>query len=364
MFIYSKKINRFISEIKNFVTYVLSREAGLKVGNGYFFDQRMERIYPINIVLYNDRKMLGYFDPEFFEIGFHECLMRAAKKNLHDLIRHELAHYLVHIIYGNSVQVHGNEFRNFCKLKGWGEEVYKATTILEEGEEDHYQSENSILRKVKKLMALTSSSNRHEAELAMIKSQQLLLKHNIEGDSIDCNAEENIIMQRVIKQKRKNDKMRAIGMILGTFFVSVVFNRSKEFTYLEIVGNAINVEIAEYVAAFLDLELDKLWKQGQKQANLRGVIAKNSFFLGIARGYCNKVKELERGYESSISNALMVIEKQLVEAAKMVYGRLSKAKSGGSHCPHSSALGEQLGRGLHINPAITRTSKVLTLLLK
>lgn len=362
MFIYSKKISRFINEIKGIVKEVLSVEVGLRVGEGFFYDRYMLDVYPINIVIYNDKKMLGYFDPDFSELGFHECLLHTNRENLRDLIRHELAHYITHINYGGAVQSHGIEFRAFCQSMGWGEEVYKATTTLEAGS-NVLEEESSVFRKIKKLMALATSSNVHEAELAMIKSQQLLLKHNIEAESIERSEEEKVFVKRIMKLKRRNDKMRTIGRILETFFVSVVFNRSKDFTHLEIVGNAVNVEIAEYVAAFLDLELEKLWKQVQKQGNLRGVVAKNSFFLGIARGYSKKVTELKRGYESSISNALMVIEKQLVDATAMVYGRLSTSRSGGSHCPHSSALGEQMGRSLNINPAINKSSNTSTLLL-
>jgi hypothetical protein len=50
--------------------------------------------------------------------------------------------------------------------------------------------ENSVLRKVQKLMALATSSNKHEAEQAMIKSHQLLLKHNIDVSNIVDDEEE------------------------------------------------------------------------------------------------------------------------------------------------------------------------------
>jgi hypothetical protein len=209
-------------------------------------------------------------------------------------------------------------------------------------------------------MALAASSNENEAEQAMIKSQQLLLKHNIESKYIGSEDDEKMFLKRIMKQKKENAKMRSIAKILETFFVNTVYSRAGEFIYLEILGNAVNIEIAEYVATVLEDELDKLWKQAQQHANLKGKIAKNSFFLGLAKGYCNKIQALKREYHSDVANALMVIENKLVDAKAMVYQRLSSTRSSGNYCRKSSDVGERMGRQLNINPAITKSSDART----
>lgn len=353
MIIYSKKIIQFVHEIKQTIKSVLSKEVHLKVGRDRFLDRRQKASYPINVVIYNNKRMLGYFDFNFYELGFHESLMQSSKEQLHNIIRHELAHYLTFIAHGEAIQPHGPEFRTFCQQLGWGEEVYRATTCLEDGQSIFSPEESPVLRKVQKLMALATSSNRNEAEQAMIKSQALLLKHNLEYRE----AEEKVFLKRIMKQKRENAKMRSIGKILETFFVSIVFSRGKEFTYLEILGDAVNVEIAEYVASVLDRELENLWNQAKSLAHLKGAIAKNSFFLGLAKGYCNKIQALKREYNREVTSALMVIEQKLLDARSMAYHHLSSTKRHGSHCRQSSSLGEQMGRLLNINPALNRASK-------
>lgn len=357
MIVYSKKIIRFINEINETVRDVLSSEIRLKVIGERFYDPMQRASYPIKVVIYNNKSMLGYFDPNFYELGFHECLMHGSRKQLHDVIRHELAHYMTFIDYGAAAQAHGSEFRAFCQRMGWAEEVYKATSCLEDGLSPLDLEESSVLRKVQKLMALATSSNQNEAEQAMIKSQQLLLKHNIDSKYIEDNDEEKMFLKRILKQKKENAKMRSIAHILETFFVNTVYNRAGDFIYLEILGTAVNVEIAEYVANVLQIELDHLWKQAQKSANIKGMIAKNSFFLGIAKGYCHKIQALQRDCNSDAKNALMVIEKKLVDAKAMAYRRLSSSKSNGHYCQESSALGELMGRQLNINPAINQSSK-------
>lgn len=357
MIVYSKKIIQFVNEIKCSIKHVLSREVNLKVTGNRFYDQRQEISYPIKVVIYNNKRMLGYFDSNFYELGFHECLMQTSREQLHNVIRHELAHYMAFINHGDSIQPHAIEFRTFCQQMGWGEEVYRATICLEGGGQSCDVEESNIFRKVQKLMALATSSNQHEAEQAMIKSQQLLLKHNIESKYASCEDEEKIFLKRIMKQKKENAKMRSIAIILETFFVSAVYCRVGDFIYLEILGSEVNIEIAEYVASVLQSELDKLWSQAQQYTNLKGMIAKNSFFLGIAKGYCNKIHALTREYNHEVTNALMIIEKKLIDAKAMVYQNLSSSKSRANHCRESSALGEQMGRKLNINPAINRSSK-------
>lgn len=356
MIVYSKKIALFIQEIKSAVKGILSKEINVEVSHDRFSDRYRRATYPIKIVVYNTKSMLGYFDPHFYELGFHECLMHAPKEQLYNIIRHELAHFINFIEYGVTINSHGPEFRLFCQQMKWSEEVYKATICLENIENVPGIEESSVLRKIQKLMALASSSNHHEAELAMIKSQQLLLKHNIESKYIGSDDDEKVFLKRIMKQRKENAKMRAIAIILQTFFVTTVYSRAGEFTYLEIMGNSVNIEIAEYVAAVLQSELDNLWDQAQQHTHLKGLVAKNSFFLGLAKGYCNKINALKRDYNGEVAHALMVIEKKLADAKSMAYPRLSSSKRGGNHCSASSALGELMGRQLNINPALNKSS--------
>jgi len=359
MFVYSHSIIRFAGEIKALIKRILTTEVHLQCGNTRFYNRKKTKSYPINVVIYNHKSMLGYFDAEFYELGFHECLMQASKEQLHNIVRHELAHYLTFMQYGAMVQPHASEFKTICQSLGWDEQVSKATTTLDSHASEE---ESSVLRKVKKLMALSTSAHANEAEQAMLKSQELLLRHNLEA-SKDNPDEEKICMLRIMQQKKETAKMRAIANILKTFFVGIVYHRGEQFTTLEIIGTAINIEIAEYVAKVLDTEFDNLWAGAKKSAHLKGALAKNSFFLGIAKGYCNKIQALKREHSSEVTNAILVLEKQLVDAQDMVYSRLSSRKTSANYCPTSGLLGEKMGRQLNINPAINQKAGIFGKLL-
>ena len=356
MLIYSEKIILFIQEIKLAIRKILSHEVNLKVTRDRFFDKSERYSYPISVVIYNDQPMLGYFDPNFYEIGIHERLIHAPKKQLYDLIRHELAHYLTFILSTGVTSPHGREFKDFCKSIGWGEEVYNATMSLTQDEKIQSIEESDIFRKIQKLMALATSTNKYEAELAMIKSQQLLLKYNLESRFIHAEEKEKIFLKRIMKQPKKTAKLRSIAKILETFFVSVVFNRSTEGTHLEILGTAMNVQIAEYVAGILQDKLETIWNTTKKEHHLKGAIAKNSFFYGVAKGYCDKISALKRSYETDVSSALILLEKSLERAKELAYKRLVSSKSSRSLCKESSELGELAGKGLQINLGIGKSA--------
>lgn len=364
MFVYSQKIQRFMQEIKSLAKKVITQEIGLKMHGERFYDREGRGSYPLKVVIYNHKRELGYFDPEFYELGFKECLMYTSREKLLNIIRHELAHYMVFIegrgFYSPRFSSpdfsapHGPLFREFCRGRGWGEEVYRATTQLESEASDLFEEESAILRKVQKLMALAASSNKHEAEQAMIKSQQLLLKHQIDSRYLE-GEEEKMVLKRILKQKRECGKMQAIARILETFFVSVVYSRSEEYTYLEILGSEVNVQIADYIASILQRDLEPLWEEAQRSFGLKGLVAKNSFFRGLAKGYCDKIEFLKREYTQETTTALKVIETELDKAREMVYSRLTSKTSRRGHCEGAAAAGESRGRALTLNTALNKS---------
>lgn len=359
MFVYSSKIIQFVKELKKELSLVLSREVGLKVRGDRFYDERQRCSYPIKVVIYNQKSMVGYFDPSFYELGFHEKLFYVKKDHWMNVLRHELAHYLTFIEYGECGVPHGEAFRKICQRYKWGEEVSRASIALEEVLEENEGT--ALSRKIQKLLALAKSSNSHEAESAMLKSRELLLKHNME-ESAFAEEGDRFILKRILKQTKEDAKMRAIAQILETFFVSIVYNRSTDATYLEILGEEAHVEVAEYIAIFLTSELERLWMEAKKKARLQGLREKNSFFMGIAMGYLKKVHSLKREADPAETKALLVIEKQLIFAREMAYQRLSSSTRGGKYSKNAASIGEKMGREMTIHSAVTSTKSPLLIL--
>ena len=349
IYLYSSTILSFRKKVKQMALYILNMEVKTFTGPHHFLWGHYT--YPLEIVVFEDTHQLGFFDSTRNSIGINKVLMyKVDDEALRNIIRHELAHYLVFIIYGD-VPSHGKEFHHICARFGWGQEVFKAYTDLSayKGQNSH-QKHKKILEKIKKVLALSSSSNPHESQLATVKANELLLRYNLQYDTFD--ADEDTCLKRVLTATRRNAKITCIYDILETFFVQPVLNTGGGTFYLEVLGRRSNVELAEYVAHFLDHELDHLWqKHRQLHPHLKGITMKNSFFRGLSEGYLQKINSTH--HQSFSTNELMIVKQGLQKHINAVYGRLSKTRTTYSKTDtYSKNLGKSAGQNLSIRKGI------------
>lgn len=318
--------------------------------------------YPLNFVVFEKKNTLAYFEPGTYRLGFNKTLMYEAKAEiLKDILRHELAHYFTHVFYPHHETPHGKEFHEMCDKFGWKRNVSDASIeLIKENEkiEGDLKTEE-LLTKVKKLLTLAKSDNPHEAELATLKANQLIMKHNLnflpeeESDYV-------LYTERVYESKTNNSKMQAVYEILKTFLVFPVLNYGKESVYLEVSGTLTNVEIAHYVASFLDRELDSLWEKNKVEHHLKGKVAKNSFFQGVSLGYTGKHQSMKNTLEVSEQKALVKIEADLKQKVREFYPRLSSVGSDRQSDHRSLSKGLEAGKNLSIQAGLK--GKLLKLL--
>ena len=363
MFYYSNTIKAFIARVREDIREIINHEMKLKMERSRVLHQGI--YYPLNIVVFEDHSRLGYFDSRTFELGLSKKLMHLAHDRvLKNVIRHELAHFLAYIIHGPEHVIHGEEFKSICRNFGWDPEVERAYSnlFIENSKIEGDLKTEKLLLKLKKLLALTSSDNPHESELATLKANALLLEHNLDlTKNLDNNAEDEVCVKRVLQASRKQARHMAIYEILKTFYVSPVFNHGTGLFYLEVIGDKTSVELAEYVASFLDTELERLWKETKKKnPQFKSIAAKNSFIKGVAKGYVEKIDSQKR--QSSMGSDLVLIEKNLQKKLQLVYSRIGHSSHGGAFHSGANALGVATGKNLSIKPAIQNPmSKILRL---
>lgn len=362
MFLYSDTIKSFISRVRVSIREIVKNEMGLPMEKSRILYKGI--YYPLNIVVFEDNTRLGYFDGRTYELGLSKKLMYQAKDHvLKNVIRHELAHFMAHILYGSRI-MHGQEFKELCRSYNWDSDVelaYANIVLENESIEGDLKTEK-LLARLKKLMALSSSDNIHESEAATLKANQLLLEHNLDLTRTTSTEEEMVYVKRVLEATRKQTKHVAIYEILRTFYVSPVFNHGKGIFYLEVIGDKTSVELADYVATFLDRELEEIWKKVKKEnPNFKSIAAKNSFMRGVARGYVEKIEAQKK--TAATSTDLVLIEKNLSRKLSIVYSRIGHSSlSGGQQHSGATAAGVASGRNLSIKPGIS-TGKGSRLLL-
>ncbi|MBI2520308.1 MAG: DUF2786 domain-containing protein [Bdellovibrio sp.] len=314
---------------------------------------------PIGVTVFRSSEKLGSFDPHNYQIGLNERLIWESKEVvLQNILRHEMAHYMTYLLYGNTIAHHGPEYRAFCQRYGWGDEIQAARADLNQANsqvEGDLVTERLIL-KVQKLLELASSSNRHEAELATIKANQLIIQHNLdllkEKKGFD---QETTFLKRILFSKKNNAKMRAIYEALNSFQVALCFSLGQDGVYLEAVGPYANVEMAHYVATFLDREMEILWRKAMEEnPNLHGLRQKNSFFTGIGQGLTQKnLSALRASPSSSVSSKdLIALEHNLQFHKERAYPRLRASFSSSKVDPMAHRLGKSAGEKLSIRKPI------------
>lgn len=358
MRVYSETIFSFIDKCEKMLKDILAKEAKLEVRRRRFVHRGY--LYPVSVVVF-EGKNLGYFDTRQYQIGINKALLYKSKDSvLKDILRHELAHYLTHLLHGPEVMPHGREFQEICETYGWPKEVSKASMNLEEANlsEGDLGSEK-VLAKVKNLLKLAESTNPHEAELATLKANQLLLKHNLSYTKL--SGEEYLYVKKVVVQKRKDAKISAIYDILRHFMVKPVLSYARGEVSLEITGDKTNLELADYVAGFLNEELERLWKRFKKEHSLRGIKAKNSFYYGVAKGYDQKLQKAKSAFSRSESRALIEIEKNLDLQVNRIYNRLSSSSTTSGRDDTSYLLGQKAGKSLNINKGVKSRAPVFYL---
>lgn len=348
MIIFDSTSIAFIQKSEQMLREILT-SIGLTVNRKRF--EFYGRYCPIHIVVFEGTNELAHFNSAFLQIALNRKLIWNAKDAIvRDILKHELAHYLTYIQYG-SVQAHGAEFKLICDTYGFDQEISAATMDLEEANHSkvgNLESER-VLEKVKKLLKLAQSSNAHEAELATAKANALLLRHNL--DYVD-HIDEAIYMDQVIIQKRKDSKLIAIYEILRHFIVKPIFSFGKNTCALEVSGSETNVKLALYVANFLNQELDYLWNEARKEKSLSGLRAKNSFFLGVAKGFNEKMQASKEGLSDQDQKSLVKIENKLNLHLKMIYTRLTNTKTSNRIDERAQSAGVASGKNLTIRQGV------------
>lgn len=317
-------------------------------------------LYPIHVVAFEGKEW-GHFNAPYMQIGLNRKLIYMAKDSvIRDILRHELAHYLTSIYYPKITSSHGPEFKEICQRFGFPQEISKATMDLESANLDKEGDLHSekVLEKVKKLLQLAQSSNAHEAELATLKANELLLRHNLDYLK---DRDEPIYMDRLLIQARKDSKLTAIYEILRHFIVKPVISMGRNTCSLEVSGSLTNVKLAGYVANFLNQELDHMWEEARKEHGFSGLREKNSFFLGVAKGFDLKMRKAKESYSTEDRKALVVVEKQLDVDIQMIYRRLTFTRSGHQSDARANQHGMEKGQNLTIRNAVEGKAKNLFL---
>lgn len=205
-----------------------------------------------------------------------------------EVLKHEIAHQFVTEALGDPDPTpHGPAFRSVCERLG----IDARAAGMPSASSD--EGAPRILARIAKLLALAASQNRYEAQIAMARAQELMLKHNLEAPP----ARGGYGFRHLgAPTGRVTETERILANILGDhFFVEVIWvpvwraRQGKRGSVLEVAGTPVNLEMAAYVYDFLRQTADRLWVEYQRERGLRSNRDRQGFLAGVMAGFRDKL---------------------------------------------------------------------------
>jgi hypothetical protein len=258
------------------------------------------RLQPAPLSLSEDRSRLGCFVPEPRRIELsRELVLNQPWGVVVEVLKHEMAHQFVHEVLGHHDESsHGPSFQRTCERLGIDP---RATGLPCEN-----PRRSPILDRIKKLLALATSPNQHEAETAMRMAHRLMLRHNLEHVSSDAVAGSYGYRHLGRCTGRVLESDRLLAGLLGEFFfvqpiwVSVFrVADQKRVSMLEITGRPENLEMAEYVHGFLQHAAESLWREHKRAHGIQRNVDRRPFLAGVMRGFADKLRDERKSERAS-----------------------------------------------------------------
>lgn len=284
------------------------------------WNYRIELVAP-NIEISLNSSPLGIWNPETRTITLSKHLIENHHWDItREIFKHEVAHQIVHE-YFRVDDNHGEIFKKACEMiavEKWAQKAHidLMHSIPHWKDQKLSDEEERIHKKVEKLLALSNSSNEHEAILAMKMVKDLLKKHNFNIAKKVSN--DDYVRLLITHNKKRTDPCiwAIVNILKSHYFVRSIqvniYNPTKLESYkaIELAGTKNNVLMAEYVYWFLYRKINELWKEFAKLNKKKGTIAKNNYLRGLLMGFSEKLKLSDQNKssdENKAENELMVI---------------------------------------------------------
>jgi hypothetical protein len=205
-----------------------------------------------------------------------------------EVLKHEAAHQYVYEVLRETTQTaHGPAFQNTCARLGIDP---RASGMPDAARED---SDDKMVERIARLLALAESPNRHEAEAAMAAAQRLMLKHNLDAARAAA-VRSYLFVQLGRPTGRVLEHERLVAMILGKhFFVEAIWIPAyrpldgKRGSVLEICGTRANLAIAEYVHGFVHQTAERLWREHRRARGIASNRDRRAYLAGVVTGFAD-----------------------------------------------------------------------------
>jgi predicted SprT family Zn-dependent metalloprotease len=275
------------------------------------------------------------------------------------VLEHEMAHqYVDEILQIRDETAHGPTFARVCAERGI--DARAAGVPLESTAEVEV---DRALDKIRKLLALAGSENQNEAEIAMRRAHELMLRYNIENALTPeaAHAEQRYEVRHIGTPSLRANPVEAdiVGLLSEFFFVEVIRiaiylpHEGKHAHVYEVMGTHANVEMAVHVFQFLMATADRLWRENRTDARVKSGRDRFSYQSGVIRGFREKL--LAERKELKGTGLVWVGDGALHDFYRARYPRIRTVKRS-VRLSRAHAAGREAGRNVVLHKPVTETT--------
>ncbi len=227
----------------------------------------------------------------------------------------------------------------------------------------------AIIEKIKKLLALSTSSNEHEAAAAAEKARQLLEAYDLEA--VDLQEQPESVHEHCHDQRYCTlpTWLSDLAYVAAEHFSCKYLihkNHSGPGSIIAFIGTPTDTAIADYVFMFLQRTIDRIAANTPTPPGMNTRRFRDSFKIGAVHGIREKLQSIRAASQHRTENRvqthaatgrdLVLIKRDAVEIyTRNKYPRIRK-QSGSQARPDSSSYhaGAAAGRDISINPAVNQ----------
>ncbi len=321
---------------------------------------------------------LGSWSPETRTISISSTLINEYSWDaVINVLKHEMAHQYIHESLGRGMeQPHGQTFSETCEKLGVlypfntaaGDTPKVFTAVRRHGSDSAYDTK---VNKVRKILSLAGSANKHEAAAAMSKANGFIRKYNLERLNNSKPSRYSYAIIKTQKKRLQNIERKIASLLLDYFYVDIVYSElfdpesAESFKTIEMLGTMENVTFARHVYDFLRHRVESLWQNYRTINKVAGKLRK-TYILGLLQGFREKLENEEKKHALSAAtpagmsspktiSALVVAEDPgLSEFTKQRFPRLRKVqyRLSGIYCDRTFTAGKTEGKKITIHKAV------------
>lgn len=269
------------------------------------------------------------------------------------VLEHEMAHqYCDEVLEVAGESAHGPTFQRVCAERGIDARaagVPVASTIDVAAER--------ALDKIRKLLALAGSDNQHEAEMAMRRAHELMLRHNIE----QAQAQQTYEVRHLGVPSLRTNAVEAdiVGLLTEFFFVEVIRVpiyrplAGKHAAVYEVMGTRANLDMAEHVFQFLLATAERLWQENRRDTRVRSGRDRLAYQSGVINGFREKL--LAERKQLRGTGLVWVGDGALDDFFRARYPRIRTVKRS-VRLSRAHAAGREAGRNVVLHKPVSDTT--------